>query len=58
MQQLEFNSLSYLRRLMARLKLLFQRDPEPEDLYAYHAAPVRRPPRDLGGAAVADLDEE
>ena len=58
MQRLKLNSLSYLRRLLAQLKMLFRRKPEPEDPYAYRTAPLRRPPRGRSGAAVADLDEE
>lgn len=57
MQQLKFNSLSYLRKLLARLKLLFRPKPEPEDPYAYVTAPLRHPPRGRSGAAVAELDE-
>jgi hypothetical protein len=58
MHRLNFNSLSYLRRLLAQLKLLFRRKPEPEDPYAYRAAPLRHPPHGRSGAAVAELDEE
>jgi hypothetical protein len=58
MQHIKFNSLSYLRRLLAQLKLLSRRKPEPEDPYAYRAAPLRRPPNGRSGAAVAELDEE
>ena len=58
MQQLKFNSLPYLRRLLAQLKLLILRKPEPEDPYAYRTAPLRRPPQGKSGAAVAELDEE
>jgi hypothetical protein len=58
MQHIKFNSLSYLRRLLAQLKLLLRRKPEPEDPHAYRAAPLRRPPRGRSGAAVAELDEE
>ena len=58
MRELKFNSLSYLRRLLAQLKLLFHRKPEPEDPYAYRTAPLRRPPHGKSGAAVAELDEE
>jgi hypothetical protein len=58
MQSLKFNALSYLRRLLARLKLLFRPKPEPEDPYAYVTAPLRRPPQGRSGAAVAELDEE
>jgi hypothetical protein len=38
--------------------LLFRRKPEPEDPYAYRAAPLRRPPQGKSGSAVAELDEE
>jgi len=58
MQHIKFNSLSYLQRLLAQIKLLFRRKPEPEDPYAYRAAPLRRPPHGRSGAAVAELDEE
>ncbi len=58
MERLKFSSLSYLRRLLAQIRLLFRRKPEPEDPYAYRTAPLRRPPRGRSGAAVADLDEE
>jgi hypothetical protein len=58
MQELEFNSLFYLRRLLGRPKLLFGRKPEPEDPYAYRTAPLRRPPHGRSGSAVAELDEE
>jgi hypothetical protein len=53
-------SSSYLQRLLARLKRLFGRkpDPEPDDPYAYSMAPVRRPPHGRSGAAVADVEEE
>jgi hypothetical protein len=53
-------SSTYLQRLLARLKRLFRRkpDPEPEDPYAYSMAPLRRPPRGRSGAAVADVEEE
>jgi hypothetical protein len=57
MQQIKFNSLSYLRRLLAQIKLLFRHKPEPEDPYAYRTAPLRRPPHGKSGAAVAELDE-
>jgi hypothetical protein len=57
MRQIKFNSLSYLRRLLAQLKLHFRRKPEPEDPYAYRTAPFH-PPRGRSGAAVAGLDEE
>ena len=49
---------SRLQRVLDRLKSLFGRKPEPEDPYAYKMAPVRRPPRERSGAAVAELDEE
>jgi hypothetical protein len=58
MQHIKFNSLSYLRRLLAQIKLLFHRKAEPEDPHAYRTAPLRRPPRGRSGAAVAELDEE
>lgn len=58
MERLKFRSLSNLRRLLAQIRLLFRRKPEPEDPYAYRTAPLRRPPRGRSGAAVADLDEE
>jgi hypothetical protein len=58
MQQKKSQSLSYWRRLLDRLKLLFRRKPEPEDPYAYRTAPLRRPPHGKSGAAVAELDEE
>jgi len=51
-------SASLLHRLLNRLRQLFQRKPEPEDPYAYRTAPLRRPPRDRSGAAVAELGEE
>ena len=58
MERLRFNSLAYLRRLLAQIKLLFHRKREPEDPFAYSMAPVRRPPRGRSGAAVADLEDE
>ncbi len=58
MQHLRFNSLSYLRRLLAQIKNLFRPKPEPEDPHAYVAAPLRRPPQSRSGAAVAELDKE
>jgi hypothetical protein len=58
MKRIEFNSLSYLRRLLAKMKLFCRREPEPEDPYAYRMAPLRRPPHGRSGAAVAELDEE
>jgi len=58
MQQLKFNSISYLRRLLAQVKLMFYRKPEPEDPHAYRTAPLRRPPQGRSGVAVADLDDE
>ena len=48
---------SPFERLSELLKRLFRRKPEPEDPYAYRTAPLRRPPRDRSGAAVAELDE-
>lgn len=53
MQRIKFNSLSYMRRLLAQMKLLFRRKPEPEDPYAYRTAPLRRPPHGRSGTAVA-----
>jgi hypothetical protein len=50
-------SASLMKRLLNRLRLMFRRKPEPEDPYAYHMAPVKRPPRGRSGAAVAELDE-
>ena len=58
MQHIKFNSLSYLRRLLAHLKLLLRRKPEPEDPHTYRTAPLRHPPHGRSGAAVAELDEE
>jgi hypothetical protein len=58
MQQRKFNSLSYLRRLLAQVKLLFHRKAEPEDPFAYCTAPLRHPPHGRSGTAVAELDEE
>ena len=58
MRQTKFNSLSYLRRRLAQIKLLFRRKPEPDDPHAYRSAPLRRPPHGRSGAAVAELDEE
>lgn len=58
MPELRFNSLSYLRRLLAQIKNLFRPKPEPEDPYTYRTAPLRRPPLNRSGAAVAELDEE
>ncbi len=58
MQQKKSESLSYLRTLLARLRLLFRRKPEPEDPYAYRTAPLRHPPHGRSGSAVAELDEE
>jgi hypothetical protein len=58
MRRMKLNSLSYLRRLLSQLKLLFRRKPEAEDPYAYRMAPLQRPPRGWSGAAVAELDEE
>jgi len=56
MERLGFNSLAYLRRLLAQIKLLFRRKREPEDPFAYSMARVRRPPHGRSGAAVADVD--
>jgi hypothetical protein len=56
MERLRFNSLAYLRRLLAQIKWLFHRKREPEDPFAYSMARVRRPPRGRGGAAVADVE--
>jgi hypothetical protein len=47
-----------LHRILAILKRLLRNKPEPEDPYAYRTAPVRRPPRDRSGAAVAELDDQ
>ncbi len=58
MLELKFNSLAYLRRLLAQIKNLFRSKHEPEDPYAYRTAPLRRPPLNRSGAAVAELDEE
>jgi hypothetical protein len=58
MQHIKFNSLSYLRRLLAQLKLLFRRKRESEDPHAYRTAPLRHPPHGRSGAAVAELDEK
>ena len=58
MEQLRFNSLAYIRRLLARIKLPFRRKREPEDPFAYTMAPVRHPPRGRSGAAVTDLEDE
>ena len=58
MRHIKFNSLSYLRRLLAQLKLMFRRKPELEDPHAYRTAPLRHPPHSRSGAAVAELDEE
>jgi hypothetical protein len=57
MRHIKFNSLSYLRRLLAQLKGLF-RKPEPDDPHSYRTAPLRHPPHGRSGAAVAELDEE
>jgi hypothetical protein len=59
----QVRSASLLRRLLEGLKRIVRRNPEPrkpepEDPYSYRGAPLRRPPRDRSGAAVADLDEE
>jgi len=58
MRHIKFNSLSYLRRLLAQLKLLSRRKREPEDPHAYRTAPLRHPPHGRSGAAVVELDEE
>jgi len=58
MRQIKFNSLSYLQRLLAQIKLLLRRKPEPDDPHAYRSAPLGRPPHGRSGAAVAELDEE
>jgi len=52
------NSHSFLRPLLAKLKSIFFRKPEPEDPYSYRTAPLRHPPNSRSGAAVAELDEE
>jgi hypothetical protein len=57
-QRKKSKSLSYWRRLLERLKLLFGRKPEPDDPYAYRTAPLRHPPHGRSGAAVAELDDE
>jgi len=51
---------SIIRKLLERIARLLRRKPkpEPEDPYAYRTAPLRRPPRDRSGAAVAELGEE
>jgi hypothetical protein len=58
MSNAQNKSKSPLRELLERLKQLFRRKPEPEDPYAYRMAPLRRPPRDRSGAAVAEIDED
>ncbi len=58
MQRKKSGSLSYWRRLLERLRLLFRRKTEPEDPYAHRTAPLRHPPHGRSGAAVAELDEE
>lgn len=58
MLQKKPQSLSYWRRLLERLNLLFRRKPEPEDPYAYRTAPLRHPPHGRNGSAVAELDDE
>jgi hypothetical protein len=58
MRHIRFNSLAYLRRLLAQIKLLFHRNPEPDDPHAYRAASLRCPPHGRSGAAGAELDEE
>jgi hypothetical protein len=54
------DSSSFFQRMLANLKRLFRRspEPEPEDPHAYRMAPKKRPPRSRSGAAVAELDEE
>jgi hypothetical protein len=51
---------SLLRRLLERMARLLRRrpEPEPEDPFAYRTAPLRRPPLNRSGAAVAELDED
>lgn len=49
---------SRLKQVLERLKRLFREKPEPEDPYAYHTAPLRRPPHGRSGAAVAELDDD
>jgi hypothetical protein len=51
---------SLIKKLLERIARLLRRkpEPEPEDPYAYRTAPLRRPPRDRRGAAVAELSEE
>jgi len=49
---------SVIRNVLERLARWLRGKPEPEDPYAYHMAPVKRPPRDRNGAAVAELDDE
>jgi hypothetical protein len=58
MQEKKSKSLSYLRRLLERLRLRLRRKPELDDPYAYRTAPLRHPPHGRSGAAVAELDEE
>jgi len=58
MQPKTSKSPAYWRKLLERLKLLFRRNPEPEDPYAYRTAPLRHPPHGRSGSAVAELDEE
>ena len=58
MRRPKSNSVSYLRKLLDRLRLFFRRKPEPEDPHAYRTAPLRHPPHSRSGAAVAELDEE
>lgn len=52
------DSFNPFKWLLQSLKRMFRRKAEPEDPYAYRMAPLRRPPRDRSGAAVAELDEE
>ena len=49
--------LRFFEQLFRLIIRLLGRKPEPEDPYAYRMAPLRRPPRDRSGAAVAELDE-
>jgi hypothetical protein len=58
MQRLNFNSLLYLRRLLAQIKQLFRREPEPQDPCAYVTAPLPLLPHSRSGSAIAELDEE
>jgi hypothetical protein len=51
-------SANPFQRLIEALKRMLRREPAPEDPYAYRMAPLRRPPRDRSGTAIAELDEE